>query len=91
MDALERSYGANLVQIGECKVSGLYLGNCCGCCCEALQAARRFRADAVATTIISPSVNMETCIGWKCAKSMSVLASGWRKEGKTEQEESCGR
>lgn len=43
MDALERSYDYNLVQIGEnVRENPAFICNCCGCCCEALQAARRF-------------------------------------------------
>ena len=43
MDALERSYAHNLVQIGEnVREDPAFICNCCGCCCEALQAARKF-------------------------------------------------
>ena len=43
MDALERSYGANLVQIGEnVREYPAFICNSAVCCCEALQAARRF-------------------------------------------------
>ena len=43
MEVLERSYEANLVQIGEnVRENPAFICNCCGCCCEALQAARRF-------------------------------------------------
>ena len=41
MDALQRSYDHNLVQIGEnVRENPAFICNCCGCCCEALQAAR---------------------------------------------------
>ena len=43
LDLLQEAYDNNLVQFGENvreKVS--FICNCCGCCCEALQAARRF-------------------------------------------------
>ena len=51
-DALERSYAHNLVQIGEnVRENPAFICNCCGCCCEALQAARRFSPmQPVATT-----------------------------------------
>ena len=43
MDALQRSYDHNLVQIGEnVRENPAFICNCCGCCCEALQAARKF-------------------------------------------------
>ena len=39
MDVLERSYDSNLVQIGEnVREQPAFICNCCGCCCEALQA-----------------------------------------------------
>ena len=76
MDALERSYGANLVQIGEnVREYPAFICNCCGCCCEALQAARRFAPmQPVATTNYIPSVNMETCIG--CGKCTDICPKG---------------
>ena len=43
MDLLQQAVESNLVQCGENvrqKVS--FICNCCGCCCEALVAARRF-------------------------------------------------
>lgn len=76
-DALERSYEANLVQIGEnVREYPAFICNCCGCCCEALQAARRFAPmQPVATTNYIPSIDEENCIGCgKCAKACPVLA-----------------
>ena len=65
MDALERSYAHNLVQIGEnVREDPAFICNCCGCCCEALQAARKFAPmQPVATTNYIPKVDKETCIG----------------------------
>ena len=77
MDALERSYASNLVQIGEnVREHPAFICNCCGCCCEALQAARRFSPmQPVATTNYIPEVNLEKCIGCgKCAKVCPILA-----------------
>ena len=76
-DALERSYAGNLVQIGEnVREHPAFICNCCGCCCEALQAARRFSPmQPVATTNYIPEVSLETCIGCgKCAKVCPILA-----------------
>ena len=94
MDALERSYGANLVQIGEnVREYPAFICNCCGCCCEALQAARRFAPmQPVATTNYIPSVNMETCIGCgKCAKVCPVLAIRMEEENPSGEGEKTGR
>lgn len=77
MDALERSYESNLVQIGEnVREYPAFICNCCGCCCEALKAARQFAPmQPVATTNYIPLVDEETCIGCgKCAKACPVLA-----------------
>jgi ferredoxin len=76
MDVLERSYGANLVQIGEnVRKDPAFICNCCGCCCEALQAARKFSPmQPVATTNYIPKISKE-CIGCgKCEKVCPVLA-----------------
>ena len=73
-DALELSYESNLVQIGEnVREHPAFICNCCGCCCEALQAARRFSPmQPVATTNYIPEISGETCVGCgKCAEGMS--------------------
>lgn len=77
MDALERSYASNLVQIGEnVREHPAFICNCCGCCCEALQAARRFSPmQPVATTNYIPEILLEKCVGCgKCAKACPILA-----------------
>lgn len=76
MDVLERSYAANLVQMGEnVREDPAFICNCCGCCCEALQAARKFSPmQPVATTNYLPKIAQE-CIGCgKCEKVCPVLA-----------------
>lgn len=81
-DALERSYASNLVQIGEnVREHPAFICNCCGCCCEALQAARRFSPmQPVATTNYIPEVSLEKCIGCgKCAKVCPILAISMEK------------
>ncbi|MBC3887420.1 4Fe-4S dicluster domain-containing protein [Acetobacterium paludosum] len=76
MAVLERSYAANLVQIGEnVRENPAFICNCCGCCCEALQAARKFSPmQPVATTNYIPVIT-DACIGCgKCEKVCPVLA-----------------
>ena len=77
LDALERSYAINLVQIGEnVREHPAFICNCCGCCCEALQAARHFSPmQPVATTNYIPDITGDQCVGCgKCAKTCPVLA-----------------
>ena len=86
MDVLERSYAANLVQMGEnVREEPAFICNCCGCCCEALQAARKFSPmQPVATTNYIPKISNE-CVGCgKCEKVCPVLAISLAKnsEGK---------
>lgn len=70
LDVLERSYEHKLVQCGEnVQNNPTFICNCCGCCCEALLAAKKFgNMHPVETTNFIPSLNQETCI--KCGKCM---------------------
>lgn len=83
MDALERSYASNLVQIGEnVREDPAFICNCCGCCCEALQAARKFSPmQPVATTNYIPKIEKSTCIGCgKCEKACPIFAITMEEE-----------
>jgi len=84
LDILAMSYDYNLVQMGEnVREHPSFLCNCCGCCCEGLQAARRFAPmQPVATTNYIPAIGLDKCVGCgKCAKVCPVLALSI-KEGK---------
>ena len=77
LDLLQQAYGNNLVQFGENvrrKVG--FICNCCGCCCEALLAVKRFGAlHPVHTTNFIPNIREESCIGCgKCAQACPVNA-----------------
>jgi len=65
LDLLQEAYENNLVQFGENvreKVS--FICNCCGCCCEAMIAARRFAImNPVHTTNFIPVVTESDCKG----------------------------
>jgi ferredoxin len=76
-DIIQLSYASNLVQIGEnVREHPSFICNCCGCCCEALQAARKFSPmQPVATTNYLPKISLEKCVGCgKCAKVCPILA-----------------
>jgi len=72
IDLLQRARDFNLVQFGENvqeKVN--FICNCCGCCCEALIAARKFGfLNPVHTTNFLPSIIEENCNG--CGKCVSL-------------------
>ena len=77
LDALQRSYEANLVQIGEnVREDPAFICNCCGCCCEALQAARRFAPmQPIATSNYIPEIHYDKCISCgKCSRVCPILA-----------------
>jgi ferredoxin len=65
LDLLAQAYEHNLVQFGENvqrRVS--FICNCCGCCCEAMIAARRFGfLDPVHTTNFLPVADAAACTG----------------------------
>lgn len=76
-DILQMSYEYNLVQIGEnVREKPMFLCNCCSCCCEVLQAAKKFSpVQPVETTNYIPAINGDACIGCgKCEKICPVLA-----------------
>ena len=72
MDLLDEAQAHNLVQFGENVQSKVaFICNCCGCCCEAMLAAKRFAVlNPIATTAFLPEVSAEKCNG--CAKCVAV-------------------
>ena len=72
MDLLQQAYDRNLVQFGENVREGVnFICNCCGCCCEAMIAARNFGSmNAIHTSNFLPVVAEELCNG--CGKCVNV-------------------
>lgn len=72
LDLLDKAYENNLVQFGENVQTGVsFICNCCGCCCEAMIAARKFGIlNPVHTSNFLPVVDEENCTG--CGKCVSA-------------------
>ena len=72
LELLDQAYEHNLVQFGENSQSKVnFICNCCGCCCEAMIAARKFAVlNPIHTTNFLPSVIVENCTG--CAKCVDA-------------------
>jgi len=72
LDLLQQAYDHNLVQFGEnVREEVNFICNCCGCCCEAMIAARRFAIlNPVHTTNFIPYVSEQLCNG--CGKCVNV-------------------
>ncbi len=77
MDLLQTAYDWNLVQFGEnIRQKVNFICNCCGCCCEAMLAAKRFAfLNPVHTTNYLPQIDSANCTGCgKCADVCPVEA-----------------
>jgi ferredoxin len=72
LDLLQKARETNLVQFGENVQEGVnFICNCCGCCCEALIAARRFGfMHPVHTTNYIPLIDERNCNG--CGRCVSL-------------------
>jgi ferredoxin len=72
MGLLESAYERGLVQFGEnIQRSVNFICNCCGCCCEALIAQRRFASlHPIHTTNFMPKVDAAACSG--CGTCMAA-------------------
>jgi ferredoxin len=74
---LDQAYEGNLVQFGEnVRQSVNFICNCCGCCCEAMIAARKFgMLSPVHTSNFLPLVDETLCNGCgKCVTACPVEA-----------------
>ena len=83
-DLLKQAHDRNLVQFGEnARERVSFICNCCGCCCEAMLAAKRFAVlNPIATTNFLPAVVEEKCSGcMKCADVCPVEAMGMVSAG----------
>jgi len=72
MDLLQKAYDHKLVQFGEnVREHVNFICNCCGCCCEAMIAARKFAiSNPVHTTNFIPELEVENCNG--CGKCVDI-------------------
>jgi formate hydrogenlyase subunit 6/NADH:ubiquinone oxidoreductase subunit I len=77
LDLLDEAYERGLVQFGENvqeRVS--FICNCCGCCCEAMLAARSFaHLQPIHTSNFIPEIDASACTGCgKCVQACPVEA-----------------
>ncbi|MDT8421184.1 MAG: 4Fe-4S binding protein [Desulfuromonadales bacterium] len=72
LDLLQQAYDHNLVQFGEnVRQQVNFICNCCGCCCEAMIAARRFATmNPVHTTNYIPAIDQSDCTG--CGQCVNI-------------------
>ncbi len=78
-DLLDQALDRKLVQFGEnVREHVSFLCNCCGCCCDAMLAAKRFAVfHPINTTSFLPAIAEDTCSGcMKCADACPVEAMG---------------
>ncbi len=79
LDLLSQARDLGLVQFGEnVRREVAFICNCCGCCCEAMIAGRRFgHLHPVHTTAFLPRTAPEACTGCgKCVAACPVEAMG---------------
>lgn len=72
LDLLQQAHERNLVQFGEnARETVSFICNCCGCCCEAMIAARKFGLlNPVHTSNFLPVIDESKCNG--CGKCVNV-------------------
>lgn len=92
LELLHEAYENNLVQCGENVREGVsFICNCCGCCCEAMVAARKFGMfHPVQTTTFIPKVDTENCSSCgRCVKACPIGAIEKTDSGIKVNEEIC--
>ena len=75
LEILYKAYDYNLIQCGENVRNDVsFICNCCGCCCEALVAAKKFgNLHPVETSGFLPVLNSDSCIGCgKCEAACQI-------------------
>ena len=91
-DILQMSYEHNLVQIGEnVREHPAFMCNCCGCCCEALGAAKKFSPmQPIETTNYLPEIQTETCLSCgKCSRGCPILAISMKEKRPVVDKDIC--
>ena len=91
-DILQMSYEHDLVQIGEnVREHPAFMCNCCGCCCEALGAAKKFSPmQPIETTNYLPEIQKETCISCgKCSRVCPILAISMKEKRPVVDKDIC--
>ena len=76
LELLHKAWEHNLVQFGENIREGVnFICNCCGCCCEALAAVKRFQMTQTIHSNFIISINEEQCVKCgRCARLCPVNA-----------------
>lgn len=75
MELLHKAYEHNLVQFGENVREGVnFICNCCGCCCEALAAVKRFQMTQSIHSNFIAEINRSSCV--KCGKCAELCPVG---------------
>ena len=91
-EILEMCYGYNMVQMGEnVREHPAFMCNCCGCCCEALEAVKKFGPmQPIATTNYLPKINADDCVSCgKCEKVCPIEAISMQKKRPVIDESIC--